>query len=362
MLNIFNPPYLGGRTPPVIPLYDYVTQTMNREMQRVKAYYRENIYTLENTHRLVRLLIDLQTYMHCSPEVLVRTIRTETPRLCRAYGINSPVVMSGIDSLGELYKRNCAEVFISVEYDFDVKKCFNHFRQLQPVKVLSHDFTDIGFGLANGQYDSEEVGTVVLSIDLALLALQFKAWWDTERYVKETDTYLPTHLFAHRYVIVNMLGTQTDISIFNRLLSLSKNTPIPTARGHHSFMIADSTSRLDSCHVKLLERFKNTPMDYMQRLNAVPSLQYGSYYRSMNHPDLAPTRYVRWALVLSRLNSVEFLLEMDKVSKSQHMNLYERDTVARELRVMINERSLSAYLPSPTIDRINRVYSEVSRE
>lgn len=362
MLNIFNPPFMGGRTPPVIPLYDYAIQTMNREMKRVKEFYRENIYTLDNTHRIIKLLIDLQTYMGSSPEVLVRTIRAETPRLCRAYGINSPVVYSGIQTPGEMYKRNCPEVFISVEYDFDVKNCWTHFRQLQPIKVLSHDFTDLGFGLANGRYNAEAVGTTVFSIDLAMLALQFKAWWDTERYVKETNLYLPTHYFAHKYPIVNLLGTHTDVAIFNRLLMLSKNGNIPNDRNHHSFMLADVTGKIDSCHEKLLERFKTTPMEYLQRLNAIPSLQYGSFYRSMNHPDLAPTRNVRWALVLARLNTVEFLLEMDRISNSQYMNLYERETVARELRVMRNERSLSAYLPQGTIDRIARVYTEVSRE
>lgn len=362
MLNLFNPPFMGGRTPPILPMYDYIIKTMNREMDRVKNYYRENIYVLENSHRLIRLLIDLQTYMTLSPESLVRTIRNETPRLCRAYDINSPIVHSGIQTIGEIYKRNCAEVFISVEYDFDVKKCIDNFQQLQPIHVLTHDFTDLGMGLANGKYNSEEFGTSVFSIDLALLALQFKVWWEKERYVKETDTYLPTHYFAHKYPIVNMLGTHTDVCIFNRMVSLARGITPPNGRNHHSFLVADISDKIDGTHEKLLERFKSTPMDYLQRLNAIPSLQYGSYYRSVNHPELAPTRNVRWAMVLSRLNAVEFLLTMDEASNSEHMNLYERTVIATELRIMRNDRTITAYLPSTTVNRLERVYQSVSRE
>lgn len=362
MLNLFNPPFIGGRTPPVLPMYDYIVRTMNREMERVKNYYRENIHTLDNTHRLVKLLIDLQSYMSLSPEILVRTIRNETPRLCRAYGINSPVVYSGIQPMGEIYKRNCAEVFISVEYDFDVKKCIDNFQHIQPIHVLSHDFTDLGMGIGNGKYNSDEFGTCVFSIDLAMLALQYRVWWEKERYIKETDTYLPTHYFAHKYPIVNMLGTHSDVCIFNRILVLAKGNKPAVSRNHHSFLLADVEDRVDATHGKLLERFQSTPMDYLQRLNALPSLQYGTYYRSMNHPDLAPTRNIRWALVLARLNSVEFLLDMDEVSNSEYMNQYERTQTAIELRIMRNDRSLASYLPAPTINRIERVYQKVSRE
>lgn len=353
---------MGGRTPPILPMYDYIIKTMNREMDRVKKFYQENIYTLDNSHRLIRLLIDLQSYMSLNPESLVRTIRTETPRLCRAYNINSPLVHAGIQTMGEMYKRNCAEVFISVEYDFDVKKCMEGFRFLQPIHVITHDFTDLGMGLANGKYNSEEHGTAVFTIDLAMLALQFKMWWELERYVKETDTYLPTHYFAHKYPIVNLLGSHNDVCIFNRIVALSNGIKPPAGRSHHSFLIADISAQLDNTHERLLERFQSTPMDYLQRLNAIPSLQYGSYYRSTNHPDVSPTRNINWALVLARLNSVEFLLNLDNASNAEHMNQYERTVIAIGLRAMRNDRSLLAYLPPATVNRFEKVYSIVNRE
>lgn len=362
MLNIFNPPFMGGRTPPVLPMYDYVVRTMNREMSRVKDYYRENNFSLENTHRIIKLLIDLQSYMDCSPETLVRAVRIDLPRLCRAYGITSALGNGGIQTRGEMFKQNCADVFISVEYDFDVKKCYTYFQQLQPIKVLSHDFTDIGFGLANGKYNSQEYGTCVFSIDITMLALQFKAWWDKERYIKEQDINLPTHIFAQRYPIVNILGTHTDIAIFNRLISLLKGKEIPNSRNQHSFMVADVSPQLDKTHLQLIDKLKATKTDYLQRLNAIPSLQFGSYFRSTNHPDLAVTRNNRWAMTLARLNTVEFLLEVDRVSNSEATNMYERELMARELRIMFNDRSLTPYLPTVTVDRITRVYSEVSRE
>lgn len=362
MLNIFNPPFIGSRTPVVLPMYSYVIGCLKRELEKVNRYYTENVYIVQNTHRLVKLIIDLQTIIQSSPENVVRIVRNESDRLCRAYGITSPVVNGGISTAGEMYNKNCPEVFISVEYEFDTKQCYQNYKTLKPVRVLSHDFTDLEFGLANGKYSSTERGPAVFSIDLALFALQYKAWYDNERYVKETNTYLPTHYFVVKYILNNLVTTHVDIAIFNRLNAILHNKFIPAGSSKHSFLVADHSAKLDQTHKLLIERFTGTQSDYTQRLESIPSLDYGSYLRSVNIPDMAPTRQVTWALVLARLNTIEYLLGVDRIASGQAINQFDREVIARELRVLRSDRALSMYLPPATMDRINTIYSTVSRQ
>lgn len=362
MLNVFNPPVMGTRTPVVFPMYSYVVSCLNRELLKVKQYYENNLYVVPNNHRLVKLIIDLQTYMQSSPEMIARLVVNESDRLCRAYGITSSVINGGISTAGDMYNRNSPEVFISIEESINIKAVYDNFRDQEPVRVLTHDFTDLEFGLANGKYSGSERGIAVFGINLPLLAVQYKAWYDKERYVKETDTYLPTHYFVVKYILRNMISSHVDIAMFNRLLALLHNQYIPNGVNHHSFLIADHSAKLDQTHEQLLQRLKNTQTDYIQRLESLPSLEHGSYLRTVTIPDVAPTRQIKWAMVLSRLKTIEYLLTIDRISNGQAINQMDRETIARELRVLRSDRALTMYLPEPTMNRINNIYAIVSRE
>lgn len=362
MFSLFNPPFNKDRTPIVLPIFDYLVKQTHYEVNKVVDFYKENLYNAKTTDRLVKILMDLQSFMHLSPESLVNTVRNHSARLCNAYNIVSPITNGKITNQGEMYNRNNPELFIYVEYPFDVKKCVNNYKHLKPVRVVSHEFSDFGYGLANGQYQTQETGIAIFTIDLALLALQYQQWFHTERYIKERETYLPTTHFVARYIWTGLLSTHMDNVIFNRLLNRLRNVRSAPTPNPHSFYLADYGDRIDGTLDQLIDRFKRQPMDWMQRLNSLPSLEYGSYFRSVSYPDTAPTRQIRWAMVLSKLKIVEFLLLTDQFSGNEALNLTDRQAIARELRVMRNDRSFELFVPQAVLSRIERIYEEVSKE
>ena len=67
-------------------------------------------------------------------------------------------------------------------------------------------------------------------------------------------------------------------------------------------------------------------------------------------------------MVLSKLKMIEFLLLTDEYAQNESVNLTDREAIARELRVLRNDRSLEIFVPETTLQRIERIYSIVNKQ
>ena len=112
MFSLFNPPFSGDRTKIILPLFDYLVNQTKHEVSKVTDYYNDNLINAKTTDRLVKLLIQLQSYMDLSPETLVSVVRNNSARLNNAFNIVSPLNTGKISNQGEMYNRNNPELFI----------------------------------------------------------------------------------------------------------------------------------------------------------------------------------------------------------------------------------------------------------
>lgn len=360
MFNLINPPRVdNGRGITILPQYAYLKTRLFSEYEKVKDYYQTNLFMVKNDHLLVKLLIELSCYIDSSPDYLVNMIRAASNRLESAYGLNSSIVGRGVMQTTNLYNRLCKEVWISVQYDFNVEQCYKNWKRLKPVRCVSHPFTDVNMVVPTGEYLSKEQGVVVMTIDLAMLALQYKAWCEFERQPDPHQPALPTHVFVHRYVLTNLVSIQTDIAIFNRLHHKLKGLEIAKPRQSNPFLVVDYGDRIDAVHEQLLGIWKSKSSDYQHYLGSIPSLEYPSYHRSVWFPDMAPTRQIKWALVLAHLRNIEFLLDIDDHNGNTTLNLLVRQNLLRTLITLKNESAIHTSLDQVTIDRITAIHDRL---
>lgn len=360
MFNLFNPPFRSLRTPISLPLFDYLTKQTAMEVDKVVEYYGRNVYNADVSTRLFKILTELKQYVHLDPATLFRLIRRETTRMCMAYNIVSPTSEGSVVSMGEMYNRNIAELFISVEYPIDVDKALKTITHMKPVRVISHDFSDFSYGLADGRYVCQEKGLAVFTIDLAVLALQYQHWWNNQRFVKDRNYYLPTSHFIARYIWTGLLVTHMDCVVFNRLVNHIKNNPNQVSRNSQSFYLTDYGDRFAYGFEQLTNQWKKVPSDWLTRLNSIPSIAYGSYWQSIAMPDVAPTRQVKWALVLAKLKTLEFLLLTDQYHGNSGMNSSDRRSLEMDIRLVFNDKALEMYLPESLIKRVKWVYDQIN--
>ena len=362
MFNLFNPPFESLRTPIDLPLFTYLNKQTSLEIDKVTDYYNTNIYNANVGIRLMKILTEFKQYIHLAPPTLFNYIRNNTSRICMAYNIVSPTNNGSIAVMGELYNRNIAELFVSVEYPVDVNKSIAAFDHLKPLRVLSHDFSDFSYGLIDGRYQCQEKGLAIFSIDLALLAIQYQHWFNNHRHVKSRDYYLPTTHFIAKYLWTGVLPSHMDNVLFNRLINRIKNKPNQISRNSQSFYLTDFSTRYDEGLRQLVDRWKAVPSDWLTRLNSIPSIKYGSYWQSIAIPDVAPTRQIKWALVLSKLKVLEFLLLTDQFTNNTGMNSTDRNYLEREIRLLNNDKSLEMFLPESLMQRIRWVYAQVNTQ
>ena len=360
MFNLFNPPFESLRTPIELPIFAYLNKQTDAEIKKVIDHYNHNVYQSDVSVRLFKILAELKQYIHLSPETLFRYVRNNTAKMCMAYNIVSPVSNGSITSMGELYNRNIAELFISVEYPVDVQKAIGAFENLKPVRVISHDFSDFSYGLVDGKYACQEKGLAIFTIDLALLAIQYQHWYNNLRFIEKRNYYLPTTHFIARYLWTGILPTHMDNVLFNRLVNLVKNKKNQVSRNSQSFYLTDYSARYDDGFRQLLDRWKAGPSDWLARLNSIPSIKYGSYWQAIAMPDAAPTRQLKWAAVLSKLKVLEFLLLTDQYNTNNAMNRSEQIALERDIRILFNDKSLEMYLPENLIERVKWVYDQLN--
>ena len=359
MYNIINPPFMDSQTPPALPMYDYAIRNLNKELQRVIFYYLESIFVIPNTHILRKIVNEFEIYLRVDPETLADTIRAESLYLCKSFGLNSALHMAGVSSRSHFYNQNNPEAYVYIEHDFNPQKIYDNYRSVSAVRVLQHGFTDLCYPIPNGDYGSDQKNLCCFSIDLAMLAVQYKAWVDKEQYVEDKDMNLPLHSFIHKYVLCNMIASHMDIAIFNRLVHLLKHGESIGRKSNHPFTVADYSDKIDSAHRSLIDIIKKKPSDYVYRLDAIPSMHYGTYRRSMNLPDIAPTRNIKWFLILSKLDALEYLIDTDAYNDNIAISLPNRRLLKLELDYMRNEKALLMQLPDNVRQRLEKIHKSL---
>lgn len=362
MFTLFNPPYTRFREPIIIPLYAYYINQTNLEVNKLRKFYDENVYTAKSTDRWLKFLITIETYINLSPSKLVSVIRENSPRLNNQFGLVSPLNTSKIQSPGTMYNRNIPELFLSVEYPIDADKAVSNYKRLEPIKVVSHDFSDFSYGICNGNYASGEKGLAIFTVDLAILALQFQQWCIHERLNKVTNANRQTTEFIAKYLWPSIVTSHIDNVLFNRLVNQLDDKPNAPSNNQHSFYLADFGNGFDQQNATFIDTLKRKPMGWMERLQSLPSIRASNYYESMLFPDMAPTRQVRWAMVLSKLKMVEFVLKTDQFAQNKALSLADRTTIQRELRILLNDRSFEIVVPEEYMNRIHWCYDQVNKE
>lgn len=360
MYNVINPPFMGSLTPPALPMYEYAIRNLNKELQRVIFYYLESIFVIPNTHILRKLVNELEIYIRVDRESLVDTVRGESLYLCKSFGINSPLHLAGISTRSNFYNQNNPEAYMYVEHDFDINGVYDNYQSVSAVRVLQHGFTDLCYPIPNGDYGSDQKNLCVFSFDIAMLAIQYKAWVEKEQYNKEKDMHLPLHSFVHKYVLCNMISSHMDVAIFNRLVHLLKNGESIPRKTNHPFTVADYSDKIDNAHNLLIDILKKKQTDYVYRLDAIPSMKYGTYRRSMNIPDVAPTRNIKWLLLLSKLDALEYLIETDSLSDNIALSGPNRRALRNELDYMRNEKALLMQLPDSVRQRLEKINTSLN--
>lgn len=315
---------------------------LKRNLARIKDYYRRNPTIVPSQHFLVRLLQSIAVPHSINTERYYDNVVLLSNRLSSLLGMTSSI------SKGKLFKNTfyngSHEILLSItERIFDIEEVNKNWKDISAVKVVSHPVSTLDLMLPDGRQETVETGIAIISIDIPLLALQYRAFCIEQEYLNN-GAQLTIMQFIRMYVIPNTLDSHLDYVIFNRIKKLYFKEPIPNFQQSHPFILVDYSNQVDGVLIRVLSVLEKQVNSFSKILLTLPAITNEDQSYLNDFPSVAITRQIGWALVLSKISVMGFLAS---ISSTEETN--------------VNVGELNRFINFITINNIEPVIDSVTR-
>lgn len=321
----------------------YVAQYRRLTLEAI-YYFRERHFYLPNQHFLVRLVKLLTPNLDYDIETQARVWEQKIPTLIRELELTSSLTY-GKFRQGVIYGERVPHLILAHSTYFNIYFEKIPWQNHVPVKVLRHPFSDFNIGLLDGRDISSGEGLAVIAINPLLLAFQYRSFLVEQRLINNGDYNEDPALFISRYVLPNLLLSHFDLVLFNRSLSLFDQTPSTESIKPPPFPWIDYSKQIDEKLSKLLMVISRTPLFYDTILRLLPGVSSNHLKQGLWMPNIVPTRQVEWALILTRLNVMDFLIRLNG-EKGVRKNKHDITQLQWLLRRVEKSRLLEEMLPT----------------
>lgn len=349
MYQLFKDVQMQRQTKIDSPRFIFVRNMLLKEMTRIRNYNRESNIVVNGEHIVNQLLLNLNVALSRDLESYVRVCSVETERLARTFRLVHPVVDNPKPLSGHFYNADTKEFIILHANAFDYNRAYEDWTRISPIKIHYHSYTDMSMGIPNGNYSSPngESGYAVISINLPMLAVQYKAWVDKVNDLREFKTQ--TVNFIHQYPVTNMLYRHMDIVLINRMMAIYRDKPVAPFKSVHAIAVSNLSSAVDEVLNTRINIIKAGQYKFDQLFNIFGCLVSPTWFNLIRPIDLVPVRSVKWVLELQVIAFFEFFLEVRRASGGNYNNM-ELTRALRDIRNLDND---AMYYKShfPDIDR-----------
>ena len=359
MYNLFTNPPKPLVRPITIPRFYDVEKRIIADVEHVIDFYRSGTFFVPANHLLGRIITAMGVPLSYPLFQYYEVAKARCGQVGTLMRLTSPVNYG--KWFNGVFYHGCNELILSVTSEDSADELIKDWRNLEPVRVLEHPLSNLKYMIPNGRPSNVESGLAVISIDIPKLMVMWRGYILTQQSLREENDSASTSLgsFIARYVLANMLKSQTDLVIINRMINLFRGAPMGDSILHYNFYISDYTEMLDDGLMDGLKRITELPMSYRDVLNQIPSI-FNDYPLGM--PDIAETRQVWWALFLTRFRLTNFLFDVAG-ERGRHFNRGLLNAFKINIRELRSDNILKkAVVPELYMDleyEINRMMKEL---
>lgn len=347
MYELFNqsPRYTLGTW--VVPEWRYIRDGLHVEYSKLEPHYRNTAAPLHNSHTLVKILLTLNTPMMPNRMKMADLIRNEVSSKLTSYGLTSSINKGKVPDQPQFYNNNVTEFLIYDDTDFDEDDTAVNWETAQPIKVHHHPFNDITLQLPNGKYQGGNTqGFAVITINIPMLVIQYRAWQSW--YTSQGLPLQTCHFFLSRYPIFNLIKSHTDVAIRNRACDIFNKKPLTPFSRTHPVAINDYSHNIDRNLGLVMGYFDKGTYEFEKIVECIPAVFNRNQAEVLPLPDIAPTRYVRWMMDLTRAPLLNFLVNYNN-AKPNYRNLEDLVRIRRRLIEIRNDREINMCLNQVTL-------------
>lgn len=277
-------------------------------LERVETYYRLYPPAVASSHFLVKLLMSIEVPMSLPVERYYDAVDARAKGLSMQMLMTSPY-FKGKAHDGIFYGAGCSEVLLLDEDFVDYLWVHDNWQEACPVKVLMHPKSDLRMLLPNGKSYSGESGLCVLSINIAMLALMYRAFCLSQ--LGKPDP-LSIYQFIGGWVLPNILAEHIDLALFNQYYNKAFYPDKPTAvvTRQHSFRMPNYEPYVEQAVNQVVSTVHRQHKNFLATLRGMPAITAHDMTEVLEMPDVYPTVQDDWALFASRAKAVRLLLKL----------------------------------------------------
>jgi hypothetical protein len=346
--------------------WEYAKSGILRNIDSAIKYYSTRDFTVKSQHLLVRILHSLGVSQSVNFDRYYDIIDYKALRIGSTFGLTSSISYGDIHE-GIFFGPNSKEIIIAINESFNHYDVYRNWKTMKSVNVIAYPRSDLGLMLGNGKDNDTAGGISVITINIAMLAIQYRAFC-YEQYKISLDggnTRTASH-FVHQYILPNMLYSQVDIAIFNRFSNLVLGAPMSESKTKHPFFLLEYDKNVDEYLSMILKYLESNPRDFENILQILPSLSKKNMQEVMVLPNYAPTKQMAVAEIASRIDVLNILTLVapdngTRLNQSD-INFFLREFKSYSRENIFNSRneSISYFLKQKIKDIQKRVGGEVT--
>lgn len=283
----------------------YLQGVYRNTLSQIKNYFYNSRLILRNEHILIRLMRTLSVPFYQDVGKMARLADIRGEYVAKELGLISDINKGRILE-GQFYSDG-PELLIYVNEYFNPYNLKNSWRDLKPLRVLKHPVSNTRLLIPHGKTVQSERGLSVLTIDLTKLIVMYRYFYEERIRIKDAVPDLAE--FIHGFVLPNAMDDHLNLVLWNRLKNLHYKTPNGKAKYRLRIHVQDVDIRLDEYHEQVLDSLTKTKTTYTKALKSI-LLSSSNCLEALLLPSISDTQFVRWVLMLTRLDDIEFIIDM----------------------------------------------------
>lgn len=327
MFSLFSRPpvrsNIGMITPPEKP---YLERVYTEIIKDIVEHYHRYPKRVDSDNLFGRLLTLIPRRWDLDDRRYLRYVDDASEPLSRAFNFVSSMYRGRVYENGVMLGKEADEIIITHHAGIptDIDQPMN-WRYWSPITFLYHSLYDLQMPIMNNHLRVK--GKVIVSIDIPLMALQYRRWLKRQKHEIE-DQKESVNRYVGGYLLPNAVRSYFDIAVFNRLEHLSDGKRLLKFPSVHPFYITDFSQRIDNALNLIRTDAERRRVDVEAFVYTTPMILEKSLYHLLKRlPDQPVTHNNEWAFVAARLPYVRYLVNhaigKDVGDKSYTNTIYE---------------------------------------
>lgn len=312
--------------------FNNVSKIINLNIKNIIDYNLINNNSVYSQHILIKILQSLNIPLSLPNQVYYDMVFDKSIKVSMALGLTS-VYYKGQIFNNEIYKDCSKEIlYYNSEPISNIEYLFNNWINIKPIKILHHEYSDINYSL---NYKNNSSNLNIILIDIPLLALKYKAFLNSNDY-----KYKSINIFIAKFILPYMLQEHIDMCIFNKIYNRALNINKQNTLYKSNVALINVDFQLEKIINETIFNINNSSKNYRTILHSLPSIQHKDMYSNFLLPNVINCIQSDWALCLSRLKIINFLLEVGGVkllsSSTEQINEITRSLKRNNVNQIIN--------------------------